>query len=155
MSFITQKISHDDIDHLLVSHFRYAGFGVRLLASLIDLFLYLVILLPIGLLFDSTTYADSTSYSQTELILQFAAAVVYIFCWMYFAATPGKVLMGLKVLDAETGKNITFSQGVIRYLGYFVSALVFCLGYFWIFFDSKKQAWHDKMAKTVVVQEID
>ncbi|WP_171497607.1 RDD family protein, partial [Acinetobacter ursingii] len=34
------------------------------------------------------------------------------------------------------------------------STLVFMLGFIWIAFDSKKQGWHDKMAKTVVVKEL-
>ncbi len=155
MSLLKQKISHDDIDHLYVSSYQYAGFGIRLVATLIDLFLYLVVMLPIGLLFDIPAYNENVTYNWTEGLLQLAFAVIYIFCWMRYAATPGKVLMGLKVLDAETGKNISLSQGVFRYLGYIASAVVFFLGYFWVFFDDKKQAWHDKMAKTVVVQEID
>lgn len=156
MSIIEKQPCLSDIDHVLVCQYQYAGFAPRLLANLIDLFLYLVVMLPVGLLFDPSSYTESTRlYYWTELALQLCVAVVYILCWMRYAATPGKVLMGLRVLNAETGENISFSQGMIRYLGYFVSAIVFCLGYLWIFLDDKKQAWHDKMAQTVVVQEVD
>ncbi|WP_243476025.1 RDD family protein, partial [Acinetobacter baumannii] len=34
------------------------------------------------------------------------------------------------------------------------SILVFCIGLIWVAFDAKKQGWHDKMAKTVVVREL-
>ncbi len=30
----------------------------------------------------------------------------------------------------------------------------FCIGLIWVAFDAKKQGWHDKMAKTVVVREL-
>ncbi len=45
-------------------------------------------------------------------------------------------------------------QSIIRYIGYIPSILVFCIGLFWVAFDPKKQGWHDKMAKTVVVREL-
>lgn len=68
-------------------------------------------------------------------------------------ATPGKMLLGLKVLDAKTGNLLTIGQALLRYAGYILSSLIFCLGYIWVGFDKKKQGWHDKMAKTVVVRE--
>ncbi|MBD0189374.1 RDD family protein, partial [Acinetobacter baumannii] len=37
---------------------------------------------------------------------------------------------------------------------YIPSILVFCIGLIWVAFDAKKQGWHDKMAKTVVVREL-
>jgi hypothetical protein len=40
---------------------------------------------------------------------------------------------------------------VLRYVGYLVSAIVVSLGFIWILFDSKRQGWHDKIAKTYVV----
>ena len=41
---------------------------------------------------------------------------------------------------------------MIRYLGYYVSAIPFGLGLLWVAFDPRKQGWHDKMAGTVVVR---
>lgn len=63
------------------------------------------------------------------------------------------MLLGLKVLDAKTGNLLTLGQALLRYVGYILSSLIFCLGYIWVGFDKKKQGWHDKMAKTVVVRE--
>ncbi|MFW2124742.1 RDD family protein, partial [Acinetobacter ursingii] len=45
-------------------------------------------------------------------------------------------------------------QGIIRYIGYIPATLVLFIGLIWVAFDSKKQGWHDKMAKTVVVREL-
>jgi uncharacterized RDD family membrane protein YckC len=73
---------------------------------------------------------------------------------LYFAGTPGKRLMRLKVLDGKTGNKLTVMQSIIRYIGYIPSILVFGIGLFWVAFDAKKQGWHDKMAKSVVVREL-
>lgn len=156
MSLLHQNSTSHDIDQLMSVQYQYAGFWPRLLANMIDSFLYVAVMLPFGLLFDTPIYAETSStYSRLDALLQLISAGIYIVCWMRFAATPGKILMGLKVLDAATGQKIRFSQALTRYVGYFISALALGLGYLWIIFDPKKQGWHDKMAKTVVVKEID
>ena len=80
-------------------------------------------------------------------------AALFIGFWIYFAATPGKLLVHSYIVDAKTFKRAKTSQLVIRYLGYFVSIVTFGLGFIWIGFDSRKQAFHDKLASTVVVYD--
>ncbi len=86
-----------------------------------------------------------------ELRISFLYSILF---WLYFAGTPGKRLMRLKVLDEKTGNKLTVMQSIIRYIGYIPSILVFGIGLFWVAFDAKKQGWHDKMAKSVVVREL-
>jgi len=57
----------------------------------------------------------------------------------------------MKIVDAKTGLRPTLLQFIIRYIGYIPSALIFLLGLIWVVWDKKKQAWHDKMAGTVVI----
>jgi uncharacterized RDD family membrane protein YckC len=78
--------------------------------------------------------------------------IVVILLWKYYQATPGKMIFKATIVDAKTGGKPTLKQWIIRYLGYFVSLLPFGLGYFWVAFDKKKQSFHDKLAKTVVIQ---
>jgi len=80
-------------------------------------------------------------------------AALFIGFWIYFAATPGKLLVHSYIVDAKTLKRAKTSQLVIRYLGYFVSMLTFGLGFIWIGIDSRKQSLHDKLASTVVVYD--
>ena len=141
--------------------YEYAGFWIRLGASILDSIIMIVALIPITLIFGSgmtEVSEDSFSSFQTmttsDWVWQIIAAAFYMFCWVKFAGTPGKRLLRLKVLDEKTGENITVIQALIRYIGYIPSTLVFCLGFIWIAFDAKKQGWHDKMAKTVVVREL-
>ena len=67
-------------------------------------------------------------------------------------ATVGKKVFGMKVVTAD-GQNIGFGRSLLRHtVGYFVSGLVFGLGFIWIGFDPHKQGWHDKIAGTYVVR---
>ncbi len=79
-------------------------------------------------------------------------AIVIVWFWRRKKATPGKLAIGARVVDAATGQAITTRQGIVRCLGYFVAALPLFLGFLWVAFDPRKQGWHDKLAGTVVVR---
>lgn len=72
-------------------------------------------------------------------------------CWRRWSATPGKMLVGIRVADATTEGPISTRQIIVRLLGYVVSTLPLCAGFFWIGVDKRRQGWHDKMANTVVL----
>lgn len=138
-----------------MSHkYEYAGFWIRLGASIIDNIIIMVALVPIGMLMGWNSMYSSEMTSTADLLWQILIAAFCVFCWVKFAGTPGKRLLRLKVLDERTGENVTVGQGIIRYIGYFPAILVLFIGLIWVAFDSKKQGWHDKMAKTVVVREL-
>lgn len=137
--------------------YRYAGFWIRVAATLLDNLLFLTMFTPIVLVFAPTDYftAEDSSFTLFDGIEQLIYAFVTIGFWLQCSATPGKLLLNLQILDADTGRPITLRQAIIRYIGYFMSGLIFSLGYFWAAFDPRKQCWHDKMANTVVVQVYD
>jgi uncharacterized RDD family membrane protein YckC len=78
-------------------------------------------------------------------------AIVILF-WRYRGATPGKMVIGAVIVDAETGDLPTVKQSIGRYLGYILSSIPLGLGFLWVIFDDRKQAWHDKLAGTVVIR---
>ena len=163
--------STDENHALPVPAIRYAGFWIRFLASLIDTILISILIAPVIRYFFGQSNSVSTtifngngissynfeSFSAISplgnLIYTLVVLIVVISFWLYRSATPGKMLLGLKIVDQKTGGGLTAGQSVIRYIGYFVSTLFFCLGFIWAGFDSRKQAWHDKMAGTLVVYE--
>ena len=68
--------------------------------------------------------------------------------------TPGKLVMGLRVVDQRNGDIPGFGKMFLREIvGRFLSGLFFGLGYFWSLFDKNAQAWHDKLAGTVVIKK--
>jgi uncharacterized RDD family membrane protein YckC len=80
-----------------------------------------------------------------------AIAVVVLLFWVYRSATPGKMILSMKIVDKDSLEAPNKAQCIIRYLGYFPATLVFGLGFVWVYFDKKCQGWHDKIAKTVVI----
>lgn len=74
------------------------------------------------------------------------------YCWRRWAATPGKMLLKMKVVDAATEQPLTDQQIILRLFGYVVSSIPLLLGFFWISFDKRRQGWHDKIADTVVIR---
>ncbi|MCC7197938.1 MAG: RDD family protein [Gammaproteobacteria bacterium] len=136
---------------------EYAGFWIRVWASIIDSVLLVCVILPLLLWIYGWEYlelADSSLIAGPAdfLVSWVMPAVAVIAFWLYKQATPGKMLVHARVVDAKTGNTLTTSQSVIRYLGYFVSAIPFCLGLIWVAFDPRKQGWHDKLAGTVVIR---
>lgn len=138
--------------------YEYAGFWVRTGATIIDMILIMLITYPILIATYGWTYFDS---SQTRIIagpIDFLFSFVLpsiatILFWLKKQATPGKMAVSVKVVDAKTGHTLSVGQSIGRYLAYFVSLLPLGLGIIWIAFDSKKQSWHDKLANTVVIRE--
>lgn len=150
---------------------EYASFTYRMLASVIDTILSAILLTPIirfiGNIFDLTKL-DSIplqiySMSQQELmtlmrqglpgfLLEMSIVSVIVICfWVKWGGTPGKSLLKMKIVDAKTYEKPGVTQSIIRYLGYFVSFLPFLLGFVWIYYDKRKQGFHDKLARTVVI----
>jgi uncharacterized RDD family membrane protein YckC len=135
---------------------EYAGFWRRVLAVLIDSILLLCVVMPLlGSIYGWGYFLDesiSLIPSGTEFLITYGLpALATIVFWKTRQATPGKMLLSMKIVDAVTGGPMSTGQSIGRYFAYFVSTFVFMLGYVWVAFDPRKQAWHDKLAGTVVV----
>ena len=135
---------------------EYAGFWRRLLAVFIDVILLLCVTMPLlGAIYGWDYFLDESRSlfpSGAEFFISYVLpALATIVFWKTRQATPGKMMLSMKIVDAETGGPMSGGQAVGRYFAYFVSAIVFMLGYLWVAFDPRKQAWHDKLAGTVVV----
>lgn len=83
---------------------------------------------------------------QMSVYLVFSAI-----CWRLWSATPGKMVMRIRLADSRTEGKISDLQIGLRLIGYVISALPFLLGFFWIAFSKHRQGWHDRLANTVVI----
>jgi uncharacterized RDD family membrane protein YckC len=72
-------------------------------------------------------------------------------CLHFWSATPGKMLLRMKVVDSRTEGRINDLQVFLRSFGYLISAAFFCIGFIWIAFNKKHRGWHDYLAETVVI----
>ena len=128
-------------DHL--KQMVYAGFWIRLVAFIIDR----LIVGAIG--FGLTLFVTNIF---EVLFLQFVAAAVYsIAFWLGTGATPGKMVMGIKVVMTN-GEPIEVGAACLRHVGYFFSELILCIGYLMIAFSAQKKGLHDNIANTVVIK---
>ena len=129
---------------------EYVGFWARLAASLIDLVgvMFVVVPVTVFLLGDGWAYAQGGAAFFVNWVVPGAAYVAF---WVFKGATPGKMVIKAEVVDAQTRATPDFWQALTRYVGFFVSVTPLLLGFVWVAFDARKQAWHDKMARTVVI----
>jgi uncharacterized RDD family membrane protein YckC len=148
---------------------EYAGFWRRMLAMVIDVFALAVICSIIILisspfrwfgfegLWGSTEVLNepvwrAVPYVIAGNVISLLVSVSYFIAfWVWRGQTPGKMLLGVKVVRQD-GSKPTIGVALLRCLGYIVSTAVVFIGFIWIAFDSRKQGFHDKMAETYVVR---
>jgi uncharacterized RDD family membrane protein YckC len=149
---------------------RYGGFWIRFVARLIDGIIigavFGVIAIPFGLTMGGlgASLGDNPSPEQmaATLPLMFGSIALIILLStglklayeVYFlatrAATPGKMVLGLKVIRAD-GKPVTAGLAAGRYFANIVTDLTFTIGYIIAGFDAEKRSLHDHICGTRVV----
>jgi len=139
------------------TNLAYVGFWMRAWATIIDTVLLIIIILPILLAAYGTAYFESKQVIQgpVDFIISWVLPpVAAILFWVYRSATPGKMAISARIVDADTGQKPSTAQFIGRYFAYLVSIIPFGLGFIWVAFDARKQAWHDKLAGTLVVRPV-
>ena len=118
------------------------GLGSRLAAFAIDALLLFVVMGPLAL------------FGLRGFVFEaLVPALAVLAFWRAYGATPGKMAVGARIVDAKTGGKPSTGQLIGRYLAYYVSIIQFFLGLIWVGIDAKKQGFHDKLAGTVVIRE--
>lgn len=128
---------------------KYAGFWARTGATIIDT-LWMAVALGL-LLFMTVGNAQEPSMAAV-LIQTVIPFIVVMAFWSLKQATPGKMLFGMRIVDAETLEKVPTIRLVVRYIAYIISSIPLGLGFIWVGFDKRKQGWHDKIAGTVIVR---
>jgi uncharacterized RDD family membrane protein YckC len=140
-----------------VRDLEYAGFGVRLIAFLIDyvigtLIPSIVISVPITLIGGYHNPLEDEAFTVSTIFAFFIS-------WIYHAvmnssarqATLGKMAMGLIVTDTD-GRRITFARAAGRPFAKILSGMFCCAGYIMAAFTERHQALHDFICGTLVVR---
>ncbi|HZM37005.1 MAG TPA: RDD family protein [Burkholderiales bacterium] len=122
----------------------YVGLGSRFVAFIIDALLAFVVIGPLALF--------GLRGFLFEALLPALAVLAF---WRRYGATPGKMAVGARIVDAKTGGAPSTGRLIARYAAYLVSMLPLFLGFAWIAIDRRKQGWHDKIAGTVVIDDDD
>lgn len=149
----------------------YASFWRRLVAFMIDSIIVAfpsMILSGVGaaLFAPKILSAMNANPSPESISALFSAygfimvlnVVSALFFWLYYAfmessakqATLGKMAMGIKVVD-EKGQRISFARATGRTFSKIISYTILYFGFFMAAFTKKRQALHDLIATTYVV----
>lgn len=113
-----------------------AGFWIRMLALLIDLILVAI----------AMSWLHHGSSGLLVLLATYGAIM-----WKLKGTTVGGIVCDLKVVRIGGGP-LDWVTAIVRALGCFLSLVIAGLGFIWIAVDHEHQAWHDKIAGTVVVR---
>lgn len=134
---------------------RFVGFWLRFVAFLVDSLAVtpIVVALGIGLYRHSGNWLSMLMASAQNPWLNYGVPAAFtLLFWLIKSATPGKMLLGAVIVDAVSLQKPARWQMLVRYLSYYLSAIPLFLGFLWIAFDPKKQGWHDKLARTLVIE---
>lgn len=146
-----------------IAPIRYAGLWRRAGATVIDNLILIPVLGVLGTWLFGTNAApalddlspagiQAMEQQLWQQILPLLLTLAFtVFFWVRFVGTPGKLLLRCHVVDAQSLAPLSVPQSVVRYAGYIISLLPLGLGFLWIAFDARKQAWHDKLAGSVVI----
>ncbi len=137
------------------SSYRFAGFWVRVLATLIDG----LIIAVLAVLLRTVLPGNGGDWGYALLTPSISASLAeIILIWLYAAlmessawrATVGKRAMGLVVVDMQ-GRRISFARATGRHAAKWLSSLLLCIGYLMVAFTQRKQGLHDMLANTLVL----
>ncbi len=118
-----------------------------------EMLLSLLLILALGdSFFEAKTVEDMIIITNQFVLEYMAVKVVYqAFFVMQYGATAGKLLVKIRVVEMKTLQTpnviVALNRAVVRVL----SEMLFYLGFLWGVLDPLRQAWHDKSAKTLVV----
>ncbi len=144
---------------------RTAGFVTRLTALITDIVIVSILVRAAGWFLDDVRLATGLQIYVPQLTDAMGTAtpvhltalggllisVSYLlFFWTMGGQTPGKALLGLRVVTRDGGR-LSFWRSLVRFFGYWLSSLLFGAGFLWASVDNYREGLHDKLAGTSVV----
>jgi len=140
----------------------YGGFWVRLVAFIIDAIAIGIVTVPGSAVIGFAVSLAGRAIAMPDLgvwMVRLTVGLVFsgLANWIYeaalesssYQATLGKMALGLKVTDLA-GQRISFTRATGRHFAKILSTMTFLIGYVMAGFNSRKQALHDIIARTLV-----
>jgi uncharacterized RDD family membrane protein YckC len=155
---------------------NYAGFWKRFLAFIIDAIIIgcvrwilitpILVSMGIGVAseirnLDSDDPASALPILGTIMAMAGVSALISSVIWILyysfmeaskFQGSVGKLALGIIVTDAS-GNKLDFSKAFVRNICKIISSMILGIGYIMAGFTEKKQALHDMIASTLVVNK--
>ncbi|MCK5844788.1 MAG: RDD family protein [Victivallales bacterium] len=147
-------------------YFLYAGFWIRGGALFIDGIILNIIQMPIsfviglimggtGATLDNNSGAGLAVFVVLQIINISISIIVPMLYYVFFlvkkGATPGKMALGLRIINADGSREISYGKAFGRYFAKMLSSLTLCIGYMMAGWDDEKRALHDRICSTRVI----
>jgi len=132
-----------------------AGFVTRLAAGIADAVILFVLFRGTVWLLQASAHVLRRFAPPIDLATlvivsaPFLVALYNVAFWRLNGQTPGKWLLGIRVVSIAGGR-LRIGQALLRLVGYLFSALPFYLGFLWIL-GPERRGFHDRLARTEVV----
>jgi uncharacterized RDD family membrane protein YckC len=136
------------------------GFGRRLLAAMLDsFFVFFFSMLLATAAGVAGLVLGMYSPEAEEISNRFVIAAGLLVSVLYYVGswakgggqTVGNFTFMMRVVGTN-GQPIGWGRSVLRYLGYYLSGIFLSIGFLWAAFDPRRQGWHDKIARTYVIE---
>lgn len=146
---------NEEIENILHrENITLADRGKRATAFFIDeLLLSFLLLIAMWERFAQTTTTEEIILLTNSVVLEYMALkIIYqSFFVMQYGASIGKLVMKIRVMEIQTLQNPNVLIAINRAIFRVLSEMLFYLGFLWGLMDPSRQTWHDKTAKTLVV----
>ena len=143
---------------------NYAGFLSRFIAWVLDGIIVGILAWALGLVLSPIIALTSDAGNGVSglligalglfllLFLLFFQFVYFGYFWSKNGQSLGMKLANIRVVRSSEDSPLSFVRAGLRgTAGYWISGLLFGLGYIWAAFDADKETWHDKLFDTWVV----
>jgi uncharacterized RDD family membrane protein YckC len=137
----------------VATNLRYASFGLRFVALLLDGVIGLVVGLLINIIFRTSLTPDpahpfAALLSLATLFNFLFGVSYYVFFLTAYGATLGKMAVGVKIVTADGGP-ISFGRALARYFcTTFLEIFTLWIGYLIALFDDQNRTLHDRICGT-------
>jgi len=146
---------NENIENLLHrENLTLASVQKRAVAFFIDemLLSFLLVIAMSDAFSNAKTMEDIIILTNSYVMQYILMKIVYqTFFVMQYGATLGKIAMKIRVIEIATLANPSFAVSLNRAIFRIISEMLFYIGFVWAMMDPARQAWHDKTAKTLVV----
>jgi uncharacterized RDD family membrane protein YckC len=145
----------EQIDTLIQrEHLELASIRQRAAAFGIDEVLLSVLLMII--LWDTMSKAQTLesmiSVTNSFLLEYMSIKIIYqTFFTMQYGGTIGKIIMKIRVIEIATLSNPSFLSSFNRSVFRVISEILFYMGFVWALLDPYRRSWHDRTARTLVI----
>jgi len=143
---IIEKFEREDITLATIKKRVWAYTMDEVLISV----LFMVIFF--GKIPQDATYEQTLNLLNSLFSYIILLKVIYqtFFVW-YYGATPGKMLLKIRVISTIDLENPAMIYALNRAIVRIISETFFYIGFLWALTNPKRETWHDKIAKTLVV----